>query len=161
MGRIIRRMLHRLIRGLWRVRLVVAVLLGLGIVAAAMGSFQAPSLSIRMPGPSRAPDSTENYLKGNQSYNAELMWSALSDDAVDRGRARGEALAMQQRQLDVARERGIKMEQIDYVGGHPLPDGTSLQFYVVGMRGLSSRTDLEFVTYIFTLDRTGKIARIQ
>ena len=29
------------------------------------------------------------------------------------------------------------------------------------MRGLSNRTDPEYVTYIFTLDKAGKITRIQ
>jgi hypothetical protein len=66
-----------------------------------------------------------------------------------------------QRQLDTARERGTRLDQINYVGGYPLPDGTSLQFYVVASHGPSARAEAEHVTYIFTLDRAGKISKVQ
>ena len=165
MGRVIRRVLHRLVRGVVRARaLVLVVLLVLvgGGLYAGYTQLQSPSSwNLPLPGPKRAPEATENYLRGQQTYNAELMWNSLSDDAADRAQSRGQAIQAQQRQLDLAREKGIKMDQISYVGGQSLPDGTSLQFYVVGMRGLTSRSDEEYVTYIFTLDRTGKIVRIQ
>jgi len=164
-GRVLKRVLHRVIRGLIRARIVLVVLLGVLLVAAAVGvtqsSLQLPSVSMGTPGGGRAPQATENYLKGQQSYDAELMWNSLSEDTVERGRVRGEALALQQRQLDMARQGGVKLEQFNFVGGHALPDGTSLQFYVVAMRGFAGRADVEYLTYIFTLDRLGKITRIQ
>jgi hypothetical protein len=162
-GQVIRRVARRVIRGLVRARLLVVVLLGLGLVAAALGglqSFQSGSLNLSLPGPRRAPDATENFLKGNQTYNAQLIVSSLSDDAVDRARARN-AIQEHQQRLEMARERGVRMEQFDYVGGQSLPDGTSLQFYVVAMRGFGGRPELEYVPYVFTLDRSGKIVRIQ
>ena len=165
-SQIVRRVLRRLIRGLIRARLVVALVLGLGLVAAAVGAFQAfsgfqpTSFNLSLPGPRKAPDATETYLKGNQTYNAELVISSLGDEAVERARARN-AIQEQQQRLDAARERGVRMEQFDYVGGKPLPDGTSMQFYVVTMRGLGGRSEPEYVSYVFTLDRSGKIARIQ
>jgi hypothetical protein len=162
-GRLIKRLAHRTIRLLVRARLVVALLLGLGLVAAALGvfqSFQSGSSTFSLPGPRRAPEATENFLKGNQTYNAQLIVSSLSDDAVERGQARNVLQEYQQR-LEMARERGSRMEQFDYVGGQSLPDGTSLQFYVVAMRGLGGRPELDYVPYVFTLDRSGKIVRIQ
>lgn len=165
----IRRVLRRAIRGLvqhWLVStLVLVVLLGGGVFAlfqSGLPMFSAPEVGgFSLPGPKGPPKSTENYLKGNQTYNAELMWSSLSDEALDRFRSRGGTQQDMQRQLEVARERGSKLEQINYVGGQSLPDGTSLQFYVVATRGPSSRPDLEYVTYIFTLDRSGKISKVQ
>lgn len=162
-GQIARRLLRRLVRAGAGLRVLVMLALGLAVVAAAIGLFQnvqPGSFNLALPGPRRAPDATENYLKGTQNFNAELIINSLSDEALDRGRSRG-AIQEQQQRLDAARERGVRMDQFDYVGGKPLPDGTSLQFYVVTMRGLGGRSEPEYVSYVFTLDRSGKIARIQ
>jgi hypothetical protein len=165
MGRILRRVAHRTIRALFRARLLVVLVLGLLLVAGAFGIFQSgqtANLSFSLPGPKRAPDSTEQFLKGNQTFSADLICTSLSDETLDRLRARGaECRDVQQQQLQLAKEKGAKLEQINYVGGQPLPDGTSLQFYVVATRGPTARPDLDYVTYIFTLDRAGKISRIQ
>jgi hypothetical protein len=165
LGRLIKRLLHRLIRGLVRARLALLVIVVLLIALAALGglqSVQLPALGFSLPGPKRAPDATENYMKGLQSYNAELICSSLSDEVLDRLRARaGSCLEIQQRQLDLSRERGQKFEQINYVGGYGLPDGTAYQFYVVASRGPITRSEGEYVTYIFTLDRSGKISKVQ
>lgn len=164
-GLLLRRVLHRLIRALVSVRMLPFLVLGLAIVAVGAGALQLvqlPALTVSLPGPKRAPDSTENYLRGNQNYNAELICGSLSDDLLDRLRSRsGSCLEVQQRQLEMARERGARLEQINYVGGYGLPDGTAYQFYVVAARGPGSRSETEYVTYIFTLDRGGKIARVQ
>jgi hypothetical protein len=162
-GPIVKRLARRVIRGLVRARLLVVIVLGLGLIAAALGvfqSFQSGSFNLSLPGPGHAPEATENFLKGNQNYDAQLILASLSQDAVERGRARN-AIQEHQQRLEQARERGIRMEQFDYVGGQALPDGTSLQFYVVAMRGLGGRPELEYVPYVFTLDRSGKIVRIQ
>src|SRR6478609_3590588 len=91
-GRVIRRIMHRLIRGVFRARWIVVGLLGLLLVGGAAGMLQGgslPSLNLAMPGFKRAPDSTENFLKAQQTYDADLMWNSLSDEAADRWRARG------------------------------------------------------------------------
>jgi hypothetical protein len=120
-----------------------------------------PSMpKVALPGGHRAPEATENFLKGQQTYDLQLLLSGLSDDSGDRARSRASMEALQ-RQLSMNRERGIKFEQFNYIGGQDLPDGTSLQFYVVFVRGPAPRTDLEPITYIFTLDRGGKITRVQ
>jgi len=165
MGRILRRVARRAIRALFRARLLLALVLGLLLVAGAVGIFQAarvPAVNLGLPGAKRAPDATEQFLKGNQTFSADLICNSLSDETLDRQRARGtECQNVYQRQLELAKEKGAKLEQINYVGGQPLPDGTSLQFYVVATRGPLSRPDLDYVTYIFTLDQAGKISRIQ
>jgi hypothetical protein len=108
-----------------------------------------------------APNATESYLKGNQSFNADLMWQALSAEAQERFRARGATTQDLQQQMDVARDQGTKLEDFSYIGGQNLPDGTSMHFYLVLTRGPQSRNDPTYIPYVFTLDRTGKIARVQ
>jgi hypothetical protein len=108
-----------------------------------------------------APSSTESYLKGNQEFNADLMWTALAPEAQERFRSRGATTQELQQQMDAAREQGTKLEDFSYIGGQRLPDGTSMHFYLVLTKGPQSRADPTYIPYVFTLDRGGKIARVQ
>jgi hypothetical protein len=169
-GRIVRRILHRLIRGLVLHPIRGVLLLVAALAAAAVFAFQgfqsAPGFSLGMPslslgGAGGAPSATENYLKGNSTYNAELMWSALGEEAVQRFRSRGGSVQTLQAQMEQAKQAGVQLEQINYVGGQTLADGTSMHFYVVLTRGPRSRGEVEYVPYTFTLDPSGKISRVQ
>jgi len=179
MGRVVQRVMRRLVRGL--VMRPVMGLLSLLLLVAIVGGAAAlilipgaprPNLAgIRSPigGESTttselthdAPPSTESYLKGNQTFNADMMWSALSSDAQDRFRSRGATAQDLQRQMEAARDQGTKVDEFSYIGGQRLPDGTSMHFYLVLTQGPQSRTDATYIPYIFTLDRAGKIARVQ
>jgi hypothetical protein len=107
-----------------------------------------------------APPATEDYLRGNKDYNADLVWASLNPDAQSRLRDRGGSLEGLQQQMEAARQQGVKLEEISYVGGKALPDGTSMQFYLVGIRQ-QARSDIDYQPYMFTLDRDGKIAKVQ
>ena len=85
---------------------------------------------------------------------------SLSDDAQARLRNQGGSLEGLQQQMEAAKSQGIKLEEVSYVGGKSLPDGTSMQFYLVGVR-LQQRSDIDYQPYMFTLDRDGKIAKVQ
>ncbi|HYU20889.1 MAG TPA: hypothetical protein VEQ11_19555 [Chloroflexota bacterium] len=170
LGRIVKRIAHRAIRGLIahpvRGLIMLIVLLAAAGVLAFQGFQQgAPSFSIGVPSLPRsisgAPTATENYMRGNESYNAELMWSGLSDEALARYRSRGGSLQALQGQMDQAKQAGSQLDQITYIGGQSFPDGTSMHFYVVLARGPQSRGETEYVPYVFTLDRAGKISRVQ
>jgi hypothetical protein len=168
--RIIQRVLHRTIRGIVlrpvrAVVMVVVLLVAAGVVFW-QGVADMPNLSLALPGlPFRgisgAPAATESYLKGNETYNAELMWTALSEEAVERFRSRGGSVQSLQQQMDQAKQAGAGLERITYIGGESFPDGTSMHFYVVLARGPQSRGEAEYVSYVFTLDQSGKIARVQ
>jgi hypothetical protein len=138
--------------------LVVLALLGGGYLLSQAGPL--PGLNVPLPGPRRAPEATENFLKGQQNFNAELVWNSYSDEGLDRLRARGVTPQVYVRQFELAKQAGVRLENFNYVGGYSLPDGSSLQFYVVASRG-PTRPDVEYVTYIFTLDRSGKISKVQ
>jgi hypothetical protein len=135
--------------------LVVVVLLGAGIAFLP----SAPALSALRPGGTE-PQATGEYLRGNRDYNADLIWQSLSDDARQRLRTQGGSQEDLQRQMEAARQRGFKLEEVSYIGGKALPDGTSMQFYLVGVRQ-QTRADIDYQPYMFTLDRDGKIAKVQ
>jgi hypothetical protein len=170
-GRIIRRILHRLIRGLVThpirgVIVLVAVLVAAGILAFQSTSAQGFNLSLRMPsmsipGAGGPPAATEDYMKGTAAFNAELIWGALGEEAVARYRGRGGSLQALQGQMEQAKQAGAQVEEVKYIGGQAMPDGTSMHFYVVLARGPQSRGEAEYVPYVFTLDQAGKIAQVQ
>ena len=66
-----------------------------------------------------------------------------------------------QSQMDQAKQAGAQLDHVTYIGGQSFPDGTSMHFYTVLTRGQQSKSDAEPVPYIFTLDKSGKIVRVQ
>ena len=107
-----------------------------------------------------APSATEDYLRGNRDYNADLIWNSLDGDAQSRLSAQGGSRDDLQQQMDAAKQRGVQIAESSYIGGKSLPDGTSMQFYLVGIRQQSGAS-VDYQPYMFTLDRDGKIAKIQ
>jgi hypothetical protein len=168
-GRIIKRVMHRLVRGTVehpiRFVFVLVVLFG----AAALIIFQAglPSVSLALPTAqafrvgNSAPTATENYMKGTETFNADLVWNSLSDDAQNRYRSRGGSMQQLQQQMDQARQAGAQLEQVTYIGGQSFPDGTSMHFYTVLTKGPQAQSTAEPIPYVFTLDPSGKIVRVQ
>jgi len=109
---------------------------------------------------STAPPATENYLRGNRDYNADLVWNSLDTDAQSRLRDQGGSLDDLQKQMEAAKSQGVKLEEVSYIGGKAQPDGTTIQSYLVGIRQ-PPRSDVDYQPYMFTLDRDGKIAKVQ
>jgi hypothetical protein len=168
-GRVVKRILHRTIRGVVTHPIRFVIVLVALIAGAALIALQAglPSFSFSLPSPSfkvgsnGAPSSTQNNMKGTETFNAELVWNALSDEAQGRYRSRGGSMQALQSQMDQAKQAGAQLDQVTYIGGQAFPDGTSMHFYTVLTRGPQSRTDAEPIPYVFTLDKSGKIVRVQ
>jgi hypothetical protein len=171
-GRIIKRILHRLVRGIviHPIRFVIvlaALLAGVALVGVQAGM---PTIAMSMPsssafkvgGHAGAPEATENYMHGTETFNAELVWNALSDEAQGRYRSRGGSMQALQNRMDQAKQAGAQLENVTYIGGQGFADGTSMHFYTVLTRGpQSQQAGPEPVPYVFTLDPSGKIVRVQ
>jgi hypothetical protein len=177
-GRVVKRILHRFIRSVVVHPVRFVILLVALMAGAALVMFQAglPTLSLSLPsapfrvgsigsiGSNGAPSATESYMRGTETFNAELVWNALSDEAQGRYRSRGGSMQALQSQMDQAKQAGAQLEQVTYIGGQAFPDGTSMHFYTVLTRGPqapASQASAEAVPYVFTLDRSGKIVRVQ
>lgn len=120
------------------------------------------------PGPAQAkaknasqPIATENYFKGQQSFDSQLIWSSLSPELIGRAEMSGATINDLQQQLDSARELGRTLEQVSYIGGYDLRDGGSMQFYVATVKSGDSLEDVDEIFYVFTLDKDGKIVSIE
>ncbi len=142
---------------------LVAWLVVLVLVVAAV--VLAPTFLSSIPGlanlrGSSAPNATEDYIKGNRDYNADLVWNSLDNDAQSRITSQGGSRESLQQQMEAARQKGVQLAETSYIGGKSLPDGTSMQFYLVGIRQQTG-SSIDYQPYMFTLDRDGKIAKIQ
>jgi len=143
--------------------MLIPWLAGVAVVVAAI--VLVPTLLPQIPGlaslrAQTAPPATESYLRGNRDYNADLVWNSLDNDAQSHLRDQGGSLDDLQKQMEAARSQGVKLEEVSYIGGKAQPDGTSIQFYLVGIRQ-PPRSDIDYQPYMFTLDRDGKIAKVQ
>ena len=139
----------------WLAGVVLLVAL---IVAVPMLLPSIPGMAtLRGPG---APMATEEYLRGNRDYNADLVWNSLDTDAQSRLTAQGGSRDDLQQQMDTAKQKGVQLAEMSYIGGKSLPDGTSMQFYLVGIRQQTG-SNVDYQPYMFTLDRDGKIAKVQ
>jgi len=144
---------------------LVALLAGVALIIFQAGlptlSLSMPSAPFRIGSSGGAPNSTESYMRGTETFNADLVWSALSEEAQGRYRSRGGSMQALQTQMDQAKQAGAQLEHVTYIGGQAFPDGTSMHFYTVLTRGPQAKSDAEPVPYIFTLDKAGKIVRVQ
>ena len=170
MGRVFRRIVIRTVR-YFVLRPIRSGGIFLALIALAAGALFLPtflsaggtSLSVSLPSLPRAggePSATANYLRANRDYDANLMWASLSSGAQQQMSQRGGTLDDLQRQMQAAKDRGVKVEEFSYMGSKDMGDGTSLQSYLVGIRQ-SANPEVEYVPYLFTLDRDGKIVRVQ
>ncbi len=111
-------------------------------------------------GTAPAPQATEEFMRGNQEYNADLIWQSLSDQARNRLESQGGSVDAFKTQMDSAKQRGVRLQDVSYIGEKSLPDGTSMVFYLVGYKQ-GDNANVEFVPYLFTLDSSGKIIKVQ
>jgi hypothetical protein len=138
--------------------LAVIVVIIAAIVAAPMYIGLIPGLSALRA--QSAPNATEDYLRGNRDYNADLVWNSLDNDAQSRLSSQGGSKDGIQQQMDAAKQRGVQIAESSYIGGKSLPDGSSMQFYLIGIRQQTG-ANIDYQPYMFTLDRDGKIAKVQ
>ena len=140
------------------VPLAILVIVVAGVIAAPLYMGSIPGLAnLRSQ---TAPSATEDYLRGNQTYNADLVWNSLDSDAQSHLSSQGASRDGLQQQMDAAKQRGVQIAETSYIGSKSLPDGTSMQFYLVGVRQQAG-SNVDYQPYMFTLDRDGKIAKVQ
>jgi hypothetical protein len=175
-GRVLRRALVRLIGGALRRRGLIGVAFAVAAAAITLSAVNLVSLPFASSSSSSSardrigdenanyqasdnePNATASYARGMLTGDARLVWNAYSERAARDLQGRGINLDVTQRQLDESRQNGNTIQQVQYVAGYPIPQG-SMHFYVVTRAG-RARGDVAYVPYVFTLDARGKIDRI-
>lgn len=105
--------------------------------------------------------SVEAYVTGMATFDAALMWSAMSAASIREMEANGGSQAQLQAGLDEMRLAGASYESVTYIGGHPLSNGGTYFFYVVSRRGFAAPNSLDQVYFVFTVGPDGRIAAIE
>jgi hypothetical protein len=179
--RLLAMLLFVLIRGR-RVVMVTALVVALGWIALAnasrlpfVGGISGPILpgaGSATPAPktarvaasnlnAEAVPAVDSYIAGLTQFDAKLMWGSLAEEAINAMKSRGGSVEALQSGLDDAKRRGARYEDITMVGGYPLQNGGRYLFYVLSRRGFSGTDQLEQVYFVFTVNREGKITRIE
>lgn len=99
----------------------------------------------------------ENFIKGQSSYDADLMWSAYSAEYQATQLQRGASKETLQVAANREKSSGLRYVHYDYIGGVPLEGGGGMYFYAVQLELQQQRAKLPI---IFTVDEDGKIVRI-
>jgi hypothetical protein len=107
-----------------------------------------------------AVPAVDQYLRGVEAFDADVMWGALSAGQAATMRARGSSPAALQAELDQARARGIRYEGGALVAAYPLRSGESYLFYSLVRRGAGGPDYVDRVSLVFTVDASGQVADV-
>jgi hypothetical protein len=102
----------------------------------------------------------EDFIKGQTTFNAALMWQSFSDPLKQQLAQRGTNQQTLQRQLDQRKQAGMKIDQVSYVGGTSLPDGSRLFVYALAIEAPNNQGIAES-HYVLTVDQTDKIIKVE
>jgi len=103
---------------------------------------------------------TEDFIKGQTTFNAALMWQSFSGGLQQQLSQHGTNQQSLQRQLDQRKQAGSKIDQVQYVGGVQAPDGTRLFMYVLTIEAPNQQGVAEN-HYVLTVDQTDKIIKVE
>lgn len=180
-GQILRRIAALTLRAvLMRPRTSVAIAVVLALALWSVWTLAAPASSVGAPSTSRQSASAppprnevqrstggiapvpavESYLQGMTEFDAKLMWDALNEDALRQMQSQGGSLEQLQESLDRTKQSGISYDEVAFIGGYQRRDGIRYLFYVISRRGMGAPNEVEQVWFVFTVDPSGKIAKI-
>jgi len=107
------------------------------------------------------PQAVQDYIRGMTTFDAKLMWNALSPEAISQMQSRGGSLDQLQQGLNEMKRAGARYEEVSYIGGYPLRDGSRYFFYVMSRRGFAGPGAVDQVYFVFTIGPDGKILKIE
>jgi hypothetical protein len=105
-------------------------------------------------------DSVLDFLRGQQTYDADLMWQSFSPElrsALEERAITRETLA---EQVESERQAGQRYRSFEYVGGVELDGRQKMYFYVVEIQSPAPERSGTF-SFIFTVDQNDKIISVE
>ncbi len=100
----------------------------------------------------------EDFLRGQQTYDADLMWASFSSELRQALEGRDITHDSLVQQAESERRAGQRYHGFSYIGGVTLADSQHMYFYTVA---IASSQKNETVPFIFTVGRDGKIVSIR
>lgn len=137
----------------------IIVVLLVALVTSALGLWESP---VKVGARSEPPAaSVESFARGQTNFDAQLIWSSLSDDFTQALEAQGQEAGTIQTQLDSLKDQGVRYTAVKYVGGHKAATGEAYYLYVFSRQNAGQEQGVESVPYVFVVNRGGKIERIE
>ncbi|HUZ77172.1 MAG TPA: hypothetical protein VMV93_06275 [Chloroflexota bacterium] len=102
----------------------------------------------------------ENFIKGQTTFDATLMWQGLSSSLKQTLTQQGTSVKTLQAQLDQRKQAGAKVEGASFGGGVTEPNGSRVYLYVITMDVPGSQSPVS-QTYVLTVDTTDKITQVE
>ena len=142
-----------------KVSIAIIFVLLAALVTGAIGLWESP---LKVKGKSVPPaPAVESFTRGQTNFDAQLIWNSLSDDLTASLQSNGQDVSALQSQLDSLKEQGIRYTDVVYVGGHQDPRGESYYLYILSQQDPHDPSSLESVPFVFVVNASGKIERIQ
>ncbi|MFQ3661162.1 MAG: hypothetical protein SNJ69_02090 [Chloroflexaceae bacterium] len=101
-----------------------------------------------------------DFLRGQQTYDADLMWNSFSPNFQESLQARDFTRETLAEQMEQERRNGQRYRKFEYIGGIRLPDNQAMYFYVVEV-SVPQSVRTRSISFVFTVDRNGKIVAIE
>jgi hypothetical protein len=106
---------------------------------------------------SNEPLAIQTFLRGQQEFNAALMWESISDELRTTLERNGTTAQVMQQRMDTARKNGQQYTAHQYVAQHPLGNGNIVHFYMVTR---AQGDQIRQIPLAFTINPAGKIVGI-
>ncbi|MHB8620645.1 MAG: hypothetical protein ACYDAG_13915 [Chloroflexota bacterium] len=102
----------------------------------------------------------ENFIKGQVTFNSSLMWQSFSSQLKQQLARQGRSQQYIQQQLDQLKKSGSTVEQVQYVGGVRIANGSKLFMYVLTKDAPGGQGLVE-THYVLTVDPSDKIISVE
>jgi hypothetical protein len=135
---------------------VIGVLSLMLVVPRMLASRAAPG-DLRVAALAPAP-AVENFLRGQQTFDADLMWESFSDEFRQTLEGREFTRDTLAQRVETERQAGQRYSGYKYIGGLQLGGRQAMYFYAVDFTSPKERGTLSFV---FTVGSDGKIVNVQ
>lgn len=168
--RVLRLMLRRVLYGMvivgravrpriFSVGIIVALLCVVAVLALQLAaprlSFGGQVVDTRTPALA-PPPAVQEFLQGQQTFDAEKIWNSFSPRFQAALLDNGTTKEVLQVRIESERSSGQRYVNYNYIGGAELSDGRSMFFYMVQVQSARAGQN-EFLSFVFTVDRDGKI----
>ncbi|NTU81165.1 MAG: hypothetical protein HGA45_17580 [Chloroflexales bacterium] len=100
----------------------------------------------------------EDFLRGQQTYDADLMWESFSSELRQDLEGRDFTRDTLAERVESERRAGQRYSAFKYIGGVELGGSQRMYFYVVDV---ASPQQKGTVSFVFTVGRDGKIMNIE
>lgn len=132
---------------------VLSLMLLLPRLLAGMAAPSDPRVAALPPAPS-----VEEFLRGQQTFDADLMWGSFSDELRQNLEGREITRDTLAQRIETERQAGQRYSGYKYIGGVQLSGRQAMYFYAVDYTSPQARGTMSFV---FTVGSDGKIVSVQ